>query len=276
MECEHCKKVLSCKSSLVNHKKTSKYCLEIQNKNNNNNENALELCEYCNKSFSVQNLKKHILSCKLRFQTLFEQKEKFYEALLEQKDLEIKKLNEQLIEKDKIIAKLEGKNDVYKEISEEYKDIAKQPKTVNKIFSTSNNFINDPERVKDLINTQLTSNHVIDGQKGIAHFAFNNLLKDDDGNPNYICTDKSRHIFKFKNEDGNVEKDIKALKLTDMLFEAGLKDTSSKIAINVWTNEDGTINVNKFQSFLTKANEILTMQDDNSIFRNELACITST
>jgi len=284
MECEYCKKVLSCKSSLINHKKTNKQCLEIQNKNITN---VLELCEYCDKSFSTQNLKKHLLCCKPRLKILYEQTEKKFELLLEQKEIEmrnlkeqkdeeIKKLLEQLIEKDKIIAKLEGKNDVYKVISEDYKDIAKQPTTVNnKIFSVSNNFINHPEKVKELIDNKLTTNHVIDGQKGIAKFAYNNLLKDDDGNLNYFCTDSSRNMFKFINDEGEIEKDIKASKLTSMLLDAGLKDTSSKIAINIWTNEDGTINIDKFQNFLSKANEILLMKEDNSIFRNELACMTS-
>jgi hypothetical protein len=260
MECNYCNKILSCKNSLVNHKKTNKQCLKIQN---NNESNALELCEYCNKSFSHPNLKKHSLNCKSKFK-----------ILLKKKDEEIQKLREQIIEKDKMIAKLEGKNDVYKEISEDYKDIAKQPKTVNnKIFSVSN--INHPEKVKELIDNKLTNNHVIDGQKGIAQFAYNNLLKDDDGNLNYFCTDSSRNMFKFINDEGEIEKDIKASKLTAMLFDAGLKDKSSKIAIDIWTNDDGTINIDKFQNFLSKANEILLMKDDNSIFRNELACMTS-
>ena len=38
-------------------------------------------------------------------------------------------------------------------------------------------------------------------------------------------------MFKFKNDEGEIEKDIKASKLTSMLLDAGLKDTSSKIAI---------------------------------------------
>jgi len=177
--------------------------------------------------------------------------EKKYELLLEQKNNEIKKLQKQLIEKDKIIANLEGKNTIYKVISEDYKDVAKQPKTINnnKFLAVSNNFINHPEKVKKLIDSQLTTNYVACGQKGIAQFAYNNLLKDDEGNLNYICTDSSRNMFKFKNEEGSVVKDVKAVKLTSMLFDAGFKDTSSKLAINIWKNEDGTINIEKFQNF---------------------------
>ena len=33
MECEHCNKTFSSKSSLNYHKNSAKYCLEIQNKN---------------------------------------------------------------------------------------------------------------------------------------------------------------------------------------------------------------------------------------------------
>ena len=88
MECEYCKKILSCKSSLINHKKTNKQCLDKQNKNISN---ILELCEYCNKSFSTQNLKKHLLICKSKLKVLNEQKE-----------IEIEKLQEELKNKENI------------------------------------------------------------------------------------------------------------------------------------------------------------------------------
>ena len=43
-----------------------------------------------------------------------------------------------------------------------------------------------------------------------------------------------------------MKKVVKATKLTSMLFDAGFKDTSSKLAINIWKNEDGTIKIPKF------------------------------
>jgi DNA/RNA endonuclease YhcR with UshA esterase domain len=64
-------------------------------------------------------------------------------------------------------------------------------------------FKNNPEKIKQLVDEKLTQNHIVDGQKGVAHFAYNILLKDEDGNINYFCTDSSRSIFKFLNNDGN-------------------------------------------------------------------------
>ena len=56
MECNCCNKIFSCKSSLKLHQKTTKYCLKLQGKNEENNFE----CEYCNKIFTVkQNLTSH-------------------------------------------------------------------------------------------------------------------------------------------------------------------------------------------------------------------------
>jgi hypothetical protein len=92
---------------------------------------------------------------------------------------------------------------------------------------------------------------------------------------NYICSDPSRHIFKFQNSEGNIEKDVKANKLTNMLIDAGITIRALSIAPSLWTDEDGNINSNKFQTFVPYTTEISAMQVDNSIFRNELACLTS-
>ena len=76
-----------------------------------------------------------------------------------------------------------------------------------------------------MIDEKLTKDYISEGQKGVAQFACKNLLKDENGNMNYICSDLSRHVFKFYNSEGNIEKDVKANKLTDMLIEAGIYGT---------------------------------------------------
>jgi hypothetical protein len=138
-----------------------------------------------------------------------------------------------------------------------------------------NNFFGNPEKVKQLVDENLTQDHICDGQKGVAQFAVNFLLKDDEGNINYFCTDPSRSIFKFQNSNGETEKDIKAMKLTNMLIDAGIKHKTGTIAPSLWTKKDGTVDVDKFQIFSPSTNEIIFMQSDNSVFRNELACMTS-
>ena len=87
--------------------------------------------------------------------------------------------------------------------------------------------------------------------------------------------DLSRNIFKFQNSEGELEKDIKANKLTDLIVSSGLKNKTCNIANNLWTKEDGSIDVENFRLFNPHANEIIMIESDNSIFRNELASLTA-
>jgi hypothetical protein len=299
MDCEFCKTTLKTLSSLNYHKKTNKKCLEKQNVSSK----EFISCEFCKKVFSNQTLKIHIKTCKNK---KVKEKDDIIEELLKEKSIidnllkekddiieEMKKEKDDIIEeKDNLlkenydiieemknkILKLETENDIYKNDHDFVKNLASQPKITtnnNNKIKVMNNFFDNPEKVKQLVNDKLTQNHICDGQKGVAQFAYDILLKDDDGNMNYFCTDPSRSIFKFQNSEGETEKDIKALKLTNMLLDAGLKHKTGTIAPTLWTKKDGTLDSDKFQIFSPSTNEIILMQSDNSVFRNELACLTS-
>ena len=116
--------------------------------------------------------------------------------------------------------KLESVNIVYSQDREIVHKLALQPKTTsssnNNKIKINNNFFDNPERIKQMIDEKLTKDYICDGQKGVAKFACNNLLADENGNINYFCSDPSRHIFRFQNSEGNIEKDINANKLTLM------------------------------------------------------------
>ena len=291
MECKFCNKQLSTVGNLNYHIKNNKNCLEIQKnqEQNDNDNNNLVSCDFCKKSFSNKTLKVHLKSCKNK---IIKEKDDIIEEkddIIKEKD-EIIKLKDNIIEemkkeKDDIIEemknkilKLETENDIYKNDHDFVKNLASQPKNTtnyNNKIRVMNNFFDNPEKVKQLVNDKLTQNHICDGQKGVAQFAYDILLKDEDGNINYFCTDPSRSIFKFQNSDGETEKDIKAMKLTNMLIEAGLKYKAGIIAPTLWTKKDGTVDSDKFQIFSPSTNEIILMQMDNSVFRNELACLIS-
>ena len=180
------------------------------------------------------------------------------------------------------IIELETENKIYLNDHKVVQKLALQPKnsttnntTTNNDNRINNNFFNDPEKIRQRINEKLNENYVTDGQKGIAQFACDNLLKDDEGNQNYICTDPSRHIFKFKNSEGDIEKDVKAVKLTNMLIDAGISSKSYEVAQTLWTKEDGGVDSNKFEQYGPSHLEITEMNIDNSVFRNKLAVLTS-
>ena len=287
MECEFCKKNLSSLSNLNYHKKTNKSCLKIQLHEKNNKEQIETLlisCEFCHKLFTSHKLKIHLKTCKHK-----------NISLIEKKDDEIKSLNHEiksLIDRVKMssdrIIELETANKIFsKDHDEIIKIAANKP---NNITTTNNNILNntnantnantnfnfnDPEKVKLMIDSKLTKNHIVNGQKGVAQFACDTILKDDDGNMNYFCTDTSRGMFRFQNAKGEFEKDVKAKKLTSMLIDAGIKNKSKDLATNLWMNDDGIIDPERFRIFNPNANEIIMMENDNSIFRNELACLTS-
>jgi hypothetical protein len=155
-------------------------------------------------------------------------------------------------------------------------DIAKKEKSknINNITET-NNIINmspldiNKDKFGKTIDELFDKNYLLNGQKGVARFAVDNLLRDDSGNLTYRCTDPSRQIYRYRSLDGEMVKDVKAKKLTSSLLDK-LTTKSSDI-----TNEeirDG----NEDKVFLYGNNfmEIKRLEDDNKDFILELASLT--
>lgn len=279
LKCEFCNKSFSNISNLRYHKKTNKKCQLIQNKDIKDEiESSFMNCEFCNKLFTTQILKSHHKNCKKKsdfeineLKKLLNEKDEEINNLRNEKDEEISNLRLRITE-------LETQNKIYLQDRELVQKLALQPKnttTNNNDNRINNNFFDDPERIKRMINEKLNEDYVCDGQKGVAQFAYDALLKDEDGNKNYICSDPSRQIFKFKNSEGNVEKDFKAIKLTNMLIDAGISSKSYEVAQTLWTKEDGGIDSNKFEQYGPSHLEITELNMDNSVFRNKLAILTS-
>jgi len=278
MNCEYCKKVLSTKSNLNYHQKNNKSCLLIQQKESDNEiKIALNNCDFCNDSFSEQNLLRHLQKCKIKpiIEKLKKEKDIVMQKLKKEKDAEIEKLKKENNELRFEIVSLKAENNIFSKGHQEIMKLAKQPKTTkNNNIIIGNNFFNDTEKVKDIINTKLDRFDIAAGQKGIAQFAVKNILKNEEGLLNYVCTDSSRGVFNLLHDNGDLEKDIKATKLTNLLFESGLKTKTHDIGKTLWTKEDGSYDGEKFKIYQDPICEINTMNSDNSTFRNELACLT--
>jgi hypothetical protein len=121
MNCQFCKKEYATQSSLKLHQKTAKFCIEIQQKlNNNQTENKEEnkeenkfICEYCNKNFNLNShLKIHIINCKVK-------KDKIDKDLILNNKLYLEELNNLKIQlncKNEYIIKLEKELEEYKKL----------------------------------------------------------------------------------------------------------------------------------------------------------------
>ena len=63
------------------------------------------------------------------------------------------------------------------------------------------------------VDDNFTLNHLVNGIKGMATFTNDFIINKENGQSKYICTDSSRAVFKYKDENGIIQKDIKANKL---------------------------------------------------------------
>jgi len=264
MECEYCKKTFSSKYTLKNHQKRAKYCLAIQQENNVDVESELIKCEYCDHLSTPDHFARHLKSCKEKIK---------YENT--SKDKIINDLEEKNKELSYRIGILETEVRILREQNERststVEEIAKQPRVQQnnnqKILITSNMDLSQ-ERVKDMIENSFNANYMIQGQKGVAKFAYDTMLKDDQGKLKYICTDPSRQIFQYKNEEGELQKDVKAKKLTKALLDGELKSASHKIASDKMKE-----NTEDFLEYSTYYLDIKELEDDNSDFSKELSTL---
>jgi hypothetical protein len=279
--CEYCQKSFSTKSNLQNHQKTAKYCLDKR-----------KICnkEYkcnCEKIFTTKiNFERHNKIC--NFSNIIkpyeenyikiENENKIYLQKLKHKDEQLKDKDEQLKDKDKHIKELEDKL-----ASIALAGVTKSTTTNNNINNNNNKIlnissldINDIEKIKNILDTKFDHNYIIDGQKGVAQFLVDHYLKDDEGKLKYVCTDPSRQIFKYKDDLGDIQKDVKAKKLTKTLIDGGLKEKNNDISESWWTKDDGKTNADRFTVLQPKTSEISNLSiSENTLFANELSSITT-
>jgi hypothetical protein len=269
--CEFCKKDFAHHRNLLKHQKTAKYCLKIQKDMNLIKEDEIKVitfhCIYCDKHLtSKENLNNHHRICVNKFKK-------------ENSEYEIKnkELSDEIVELKHQMEILQTKNEMLEKQLERstttVEEIAKQTKVQN---TTNNNkiLIATPldlskENIQAAIQNNFSDEYLTQGQKGVARFAFETMLKDDQGKLKYICTDPSRQIFQYKCDDGTVKKDVKATKLTKAILDGDIKKTSHKIA---WDKmEDAGDEV--FMAYTDHYQEIQALETDNSQFSKELSTL---
>lgn len=266
-DCKFCGSSFKTATLLKRHQTTVKYCLKIQEENE-------FICDGCEKSFTTkQYFNVHISSCKIL-------KDKNLEKNILEKDILIKDLRKVLEEKEKllkdrddIIIELKAKIEIYVKDHETVREIAKQPKTQNNTINNNNKvlvlspFSLSQMDINSIVDNKFTKEHFLCGQKGVAKFTSSNILKDIEGNPMYMCTDASRNVFTFKTKDGVIEKDIKAVKLTDTISPAVI--TKSEKIYNQIKDDDTSL------EYMQKLRDIKKLSTDNDKFVHELTVLTA-
>ena len=187
----------------------------------------------------------------------------------------------EIIELKSALNELKTENTIYKELSNRnqstVEEIAKQTKQhIHTTNTTQTNVYNNmkpldinKENFFKIIQESYNKDYFLDGQKGVAKFVVEKLLKDEDGKLMYVCTDPSRSIYRFKGQDGSIEKDVKAYKLTNCLLENVTKKCHSIADTEI--EKDKTMFVSYSETYM----DIADMINDNSPYLAALSTLTS-
>ena len=284
MECDFCKRTFSSKSNLLNHQKTTKYCIEMQGKQPTYFE-----CEFCNKKFtSHQNQIEH--SCKERerennikqqkefehnIKNKYELKIKELEYLIINRDERIKGFESIINEKNEYIAKIEARLDKFETTVVTLASEPKTTKTTNNVVLNNNTLNLSKEHVTKVLEEHFTKEVAAGGQKRLAEMVYEKMLKGPDGKSSYVCVDPSRQTFEFTNNDGDVERDVKAKKLTKALINSDIQKKAAEVGNQIWTKADGHVDSTLYEYCSQKVMELACFERDDSKFRSELSALTS-
>ena len=285
MDCDFCKKKFASKSNLYTHQKTAKFCLKLQGKDNQKNFD----CKYCDKVLTQRSsLEDHLDICKEKQRQLKVEQDIQQKTLVKRLESEIvhlkksekdklkekdKYYEEKLKEKNEYISKLEAKLEKFED-SILSKTDKKYPSTTN---NTTNNIVinnslnlNDIEKMNSFLDENLDKNVLAGGQKSFALLMSTTILKD-----KYKCVDPSRQNFEFTNELGELERDVKAKKLTNALIKGDICSKSADKGIKLWTKDDGSTDSLSRQAHSANVFDMINFDRDNSTFRSELTALTS-
>jgi len=299
-KCNLCEKILS-----------SKQMLEVHKEKCEGNKEKEFKCEYCYKILSSkQMLENHNNICSIKKEkdqkTYKEKLEKQIKELKEHLEIKDKELKEHLEIKDKELKehlekqKKELKNEFKEQFDKQEENYKEQIKDLlNKLENLANKAIDRPtivsnttnnslniatsmdfnniEHIKNIIDNYLTINHIVDGQKGLANFVTETMLLDDNGKLKYVCTDPSRNIFKYKDTNGEIKKDIEAKKLTCSIIKGGLRARTAMLG-NEWVESEENSNnyMHKLEIMMEFQQNIHKLTDNNTDFRKELAALTTS
>jgi hypothetical protein len=207
-QCQFCKKICSSKSALNVHQKNTKYCLKIQGNSNK----GQFICE-CGKDFhNKHHLIGHQDICRI-VNTVYVQELRDRVNTAEQENKE----------KDNYIQKLEF---TIKDLQDRLENITLQAinrpthQTKNKQIINLAPFDLTQDKANIIFANKYTPEYFLQGMKGLARFVSDHIVKTDTGESIYACYDRSRDVFKYKNQAGEYINDIKAVRLVEIIHPA--------------------------------------------------------
>jgi hypothetical protein len=247
MECEFCKKLLNSKSALNVHQKNTKYCLKLQG----NSQKGQFVCE-CGKDFHN---KHHLIShqdvCRI-VNTVYVQELRNRVNTTEQENIILS-------------SKLSDAFNTIKDLQDRLENITLQAinrpthQTKNKQIINLAPFDLTQDKAKIIFANKYTPEYFLQGMKGLARFVSDHIVKTDTGESIYACYDRSRDVFKYKNEAGEYINDIKAVRLVEIIHPAAAEHSRS-------------MNDKFHEEYMSALSEYDEENLTNKITQNELDC----
>jgi hypothetical protein len=282
--CEFCNKEFKSDKILKTHQTTAKYCLRIQN------ENISEIltnfkCEYCDKFFTTKlHLSRHNKTCN-NLKIIKKKEDENIIRNLEEEIIKLKTIIDQLEKKDNDYQKQLEKKDIFyqKQITELQDKLERlASKAISKPTIQTNNTINhkcsslailnlDNNDIKQKVEKSFTIDHYRNGQKGVAEFTLNNVLKNDKGELAYKCLDYARRTCGFKDENGECHKDARANILTTHIAPHVIKKAIKIFKKNISKLNDD-VDLLKIESDILA--EIKSLGYDNNSFVEAICRLT--
>lgn len=297
--CETCQTILKHKQSLIRHSKICKSKREQEEKDREKDREKeqvmvytkLEKHEKVEKKLRDENkcliqkvcdLKKELDSLKLELSTkMTEHKEELdniighrYSTIYENEGLK----------KENALLKIQNAKHV-----EKLYNMASMPKVLNQNTVTTNNtklnsqtinnvvqlqpFDLNDEKIKEQISITFSNlsnekfeGYLKEGQQGMASAVFNEVFLHNGENNSYHTADSSRHIFEYKNTDGQIVKDNKAFKLSKLVHAQVINRTRDVTKKHLSKTNDYDLK-NIINQRLT---DISILPNDNKKFCNHL------
>ena len=268
--CENCNKTFTTKYTLKTHLERNKKCIISRGIEITSN----FICKSCNHiSMKNSDFQIHLSNCT---KYIIDIAQKSYDTKLIEKDKEINLIKQIVSDQKETIKKLELKIEKFEDIlldsKKEKKAIPNTTNTTNNTTIVINNSLNlnDIPKMSAFLEEKMDKEVVAGGQKGLALLLTNTVLKD-----KYKCVDPSRQNFEFTNELGEVERDVKAKKLTNALIKSDICAKAGEMGMQLWKKEDGTTDSLRHDAHSKNVLEMIMFSRDNSTFRSELSALTS-
>ena len=282
-KCEHCEKEYSTKSNLNYHKKTAKKCLSLRDTVENIN---FLICKKCDFQTTLKSsMDRH--KCK---------SSEFYERKI--LELESKSKNDERrileLEGDKRILELKLEKSIDNEMNlqvkiESYESkmftLASKPTSVNtKTTNIQNLVIADwrQDTITEKVQSDFTLGHLEDGLRGVARFTDEHIIRDNEGKRSLICSDPSRMIFKYKDTEGVIQKDVRATKLKNAIKEPIIKKSQEMFTketsrlFDVISSDSNTWVTNaKIDNLRDNFLQVKRIDDNSDIYAKELVLLVN-